>query len=214
MRAILFAGILLALSASCAFAQVISIPDLNHSIAECAYDGDEMLSLVVLPDGSGDPFTHAYLPSTSALGPQIVDATIMLQVLDTSDVPIANFPAEDLWLDSLDGGMVACTGGTIADVNTDSQGRTFWANPLRAGGHSEARLQVYINGDSAIWDGAPIHVKSPDLDGNLLVNLVDVGLFASDFASGYAYRSDFNQDAALNLADVRILAGGIGDQCP
>lgn len=191
-----------------------SIPDLSHSVVEWAYAGDETLVLMVLPDGSGDPLTHAYLPSTPELGPQTVDATITLILLDPLDRPIAMYPFEDLWLEAADDGMAYCPGGTCADAQTDAEGRTNWTLPPEAGGHSSANLQVYINGDAAPGEGVPLHVRSPDLDGSLHVDLADIGAFAADYAAGYAERSDFNNDAALNLVDVRTLATGLGDDCP
>jgi hypothetical protein len=57
------------------------------------------------------------------------------------------------------------------------------------------------------WNPIPtplaVSCISPDLNGDLIVNLLDIAAFAADFFSGvYAYRSDFNNDGVLNLADI------------
>ena len=56
--------------------------------------------------------------------------------------------------------------------------------------------------------------NSPDINGDLAINLTDVTLFAADFFGPYAYRSDFNWDGAINLLDVTVLSGSMGITCP
>ncbi len=147
----------------------------DESWAEFAFTGQEPVSLLVIPDGSGDEFTNA-----SIVGAR-VDATILLHVRDCSQVPIVNFPREDLWLESADNGLAMCYGGTIADANTDVDGDTTWTQPLFAGGYSEARCLVMVNG-SPLWftAGFNLHFNSPDIDGNRVVNLMDIPIFAQD----------------------------------
>lgn len=199
-------AILLILWSGAALARV---PDVNHSTVEWGYSGDQTLSLFVLPDGSGHPLTEAYLPDG-----QTTDATITLTLVDDFLNPVALFPREDLWLESADGGMVSCLGGTMADTDTDASGRAQWFGPLRAGSWSTARMVVIILGGEAPGGGLPLSVNSADLDGNLSVNLTDVGIFATDLGAGYRYRSDFNFDGVINLVDVAMLAGGMAAACP
>ena len=104
-----------------------------------------VVSLFNLPDGSGFPFTQAQLPDGS-----FVDATLRVQLLDYNGTVIAYFPAEDMWLESLDAGMIPCVGGTIANSNTDADGWTVWASPLGAGGASSADCRLLVSGDSFI----------------------------------------------------------------
>ena len=191
------------------------IPDLSHSAASWPYSGPETLSLFNLPDGSGHSFTQVFLPGTADGGPGVfVDATITLTVLDSYDNPIANFPYEDIWLESADGGMVPCPGGTVADSNTDLLGQTVWMYPLQAGGWSEAPMQVVINGDALWFEGFPLNVNSPDLNGDGLVNLSDAGLFSVLYFSSVHYKADFNYDGVLNLSDVGYFVSGLGANCP
>jgi len=180
----------------------------DYSTAALACPGP--VSIVVLPDGSGDPLTAARTPSGA-----IVDATLTLTLRDCWDEPIPNFPAEDLWLESADGGLVPCVGGSIADANTDALGVATWTNPLLAGGHSEAGCSIVING-TVLFSGQPLALRfnSPDLNGDLAVNLSDVAIFVGDYWGPYRFRSDFSADGVLNLSDVSLMVQAVGSACP
>lgn len=60
----------------------------------------------------------------------------------------------------------------------------------------------------------PLHFNSPDLSGDLVVSLIDVGSFASDLFAGYAFRSDFDCDGAVNLTDAGLMSNALGSACP
>ncbi len=192
-------------------AQTTGCWDLGeYSEVVMVYPGAETVSLYVLPDGLGNPFSAAQLPYGA-----VVDATLTLTLRDCWDVPVADFPFEDLWLESEDGGLVACAGGTVADAGTDANGVTTWSAPLRAGGFSEAGCVVMINGMVLLY-GPPLDLRfnSPDLNSDLLVNLSDVAIFVGDFWGPYHYRSDFSCDGVLNLSDVPLMIRGVGAACP
>lgn len=181
-----------------------------HGEYSMAYHGPETLTLYVVPDGSGQSFDRAFLPYGG-----YEDATITLTLLDGLDNPISNFPREDIWLESRDGGMVICSGGTNPDTNTDVNGMTVWANPLFAGGHSEAVTEVLVNGSTLdLTPGVNLNINSPDLNGDLVVNLSDVQIFSADFYSEYQFRSDFFRDGMINLSDLVPLSYAIGTACP
>ena len=205
MRAIPMAILLILLPAA-AFA---NIPDVGHSTFEWAYSGEQPLSLFILPGGAGQALTEAYLP-----GGQTTDATITITVIDDFLNPVPLFPREDMWLESDDGAMISCSGGAIADTDTDANGQAMWSNPICAGSWSVAPMYVMISGIRVPGDGLPLSVNSADLDGNLLINLADVGIFAADLAAGYHYRSDFNFDGVINLIDVARMAGGVATTGP
>ena len=186
------------------------IPDLDGSYAVCAYDGPGQATVMNFPDGAGSSFTESLDPDGN-----VVDATITLVVLDWNDFPIPDFPMEDIWLESADGGLVPCMGGSTADSNTDMNGETKWVNPLRAGGSSEALCQVLINGNAIYHPvGLPISFNSPDINADGQVNIADLGLFSTDYYNNYAFRSDFYRDGVLNLADVACFAQGLATSCP
>ena len=58
------------------------------------------------------------------------------------------------------------------------------------------------------------YFNSPDINGDLAVNLSDVVLFSQDRYGDYNYRSDFNFDGVVNLSDQIILVGALGVGCP
>lgn len=177
---------------------------------DMAYQGPETLTLFVVPDGSGVTFDQATLPYGGT-----EDATITLLLLDGNYVPVASFPSEDMWLESRDAGLIPCVGGTTADANTDAAGTTTWAAPLHAGGHSQAIVDVIVNGSRLeLAPGLELSFNSPDVNGDLKVDLTDVQLFVLDFYSGFNFRSDFHRDGILNLSDIPPMALAVGATCP
>ena len=180
------------------------VPDVNQCSATSGHAGFAVLMNV--PNGNGNPFTAA--------GPGVTDATITVVVNDGTPAAIANYPFEDIWLESVDAGMVACVGGATADASTDALGVTQFQTPLQAGGWSLADSRVLINGQ-AIPGTIALGHNSPDLDGSGAVNLTDVQIFAGDFFDvAYNFRSDLFFDATVNLSDLPLLAAAIGAACP
>lgn len=186
------------------------VPDFGLSTLTVATPGPVMVR--VHPDGSGPPFTEAFqLPGN------VVDATVTLLLLDEMGDPISMFPAEDIWLQANNGGLVPCGGGAglIPDRNTDQNGTTVWVSPPRAGGHTTGLALAYVNGiplTSSV--GIELRFTSPDLDGSGAVTLTDGGLFTQDLFGVYAERSDLNWDGVINISDVGLVAGAMGQGCP
>jgi hypothetical protein len=211
MRNVTIAGcIVLAVVTTAPAALAQGIPDLGPSYAYLAYGGPEAATVLVVPDGGGRRFDEAVLSDGT-----VVDATLTLVVLDGNEDPVFGYPWEDLWLESADGGMVACNGGTTADANTDPGGETQWVLPLLAGGWSQALTQVYVNGSAlTTGPGLNLHVNSPDLNGDLKVDLADLSQFVLDYFGAFAFRSDLFRDGLLNLADVAVFARALGAECP
>jgi hypothetical protein len=194
---------------------VAGIPDLEESTASAATGGT--LSLFCLPNGGGSVFGDAYVKGGSGGATVGADATITLFLRDGGTFAIADFPREDLWLQWTDETtLIVCTGGTIADADTDAAGSTEWAAGLRVGGFAENLVQVRVNGDALTSSaGVALHVNSADVNYDGVVNLADVGTFSSDFANPVVqYRSDFANDGVMNVADVGKMALGVGASCP
>ena len=190
-------------------ADCVGLPDLSRSVVWQTYDG--MATLLVIPDGSGPPLTAARTPEGLE-----VDATIHLTIITycEGEEPVQAYPREDIWLESVDGGLVACTGGSIADVDTDANGDTHWSLPLRAGGWDEGETMVRISGDvPPSGYGLTLNYNSPDINGDGRVNLSDLAEFSQDYFGGFVFRSDFHRDGALNLSDVAIMASSMGRNC-
>jgi hypothetical protein len=193
---------------------VAGVPDLQLSTAATAAGAGVTPVMYNLPNGLGSTFALAR--STGG----IVDATITMTVLDGGGVPVANFSANDMWLEKAvvagTGNFLACTGGTTADVNTSALGVTTWAAPLRAGGWSTSNTVVVISGAALTSNpGLVLRHNSADINGDGNANLSDIPLFATDFSSGLnTFRSDLQFDGAVNLSDIPRLASGVGAVCP
>lgn len=176
---------------------------------EMACGTEQPVYLFVCPAGDGSPFSEA-----QRIDGTVVDATIDLWLYDPFDEPVANYPREDLWLESADWGMVPCTGGTTADHSTDQLGHTVWATPLNAGGSSQTECLVMVSGWAGYTDPLPLHFNSADLTGDRVVNLSDVSIFAGHYFGEFDFAADLWLDGVLNLADVSRLALGLGGSCP
>jgi hypothetical protein len=188
---------------------ITDVPDLSLSEAYLAFPGPGPLSLLVVPDGSGKPFTEARDEDGV-----MVDATVTLHLRDAQGVPFILFPHEDMWLATLEDGLVSCSWGMLADQDTDHNGMTHWANPALAGGYSQGPIRVFVIGSPLTSNnGLPLWFNSPDMNGDLVVNLLDVVILSGDYLNGYHFRSDLNGDGALNLLDVYEFAQHIGAQC-
>jgi len=201
---------LLLVSATAAFG---GVPDLDLSTAAMrAYSGVASLSMYNLPDGSGCAFGDAY-----AEGGGRADATITVTVVDGFNVPIVDYPFEDIWLQSAGvtgTGLIACGGSATADANTDVHGETVFANPLFAGGWYMDATRVVISGDPLTSGDLNLRFNSPDINGDGRVNLEDAGFFTIIYYSGYDYAGDFNFDGNVDLTDAGILGSRISASCP
>ncbi len=187
------------------------IPDLNLSIVWQEFEG--WATLLISPDGSGPPVTEARTADGT-----VVDATIHLTLIydcDGDQGPVANFPVEDMWLETQGGGVVFFQGGSIADDNTHQDGNAKWSRPLRGGGWDEGASRVVVNGmPLGPSEGVTLNFNSPDLDGSGYVNLMEISEFAEDYFSGFTFRSDLYRDGVLDLSDLVILAEFFGAACP
>jgi hypothetical protein len=185
--------------------------------AHPSYAAGQPVSVYTLPDGSGHPLSSCF-----SLGGGRIDATIELTMMNGLGQILTQYPAEDIWLEAHGpNDLVLCAQGAIVDGPTDALGRTSFSGPFRGGGalaaiHGQTEFfLVSTAGDyCADWIYVPISVNSPDVDGNLVVNLSDVVLFAEDFYGAYDYRSDFHWDGMINLSDLVLLVQGFGAACP
>lgn len=143
--------------------------------------------------------------------------TISVTVVDGGNIPIPGYPFQDIWWDDNGNGDLAlCQGGTVADGNTNGSGFTTISGAAAGGGWTQAGVRVYLAGVPVT--GSPalgIEVNSPDINGDIVVNLADLGDFAADFNDpAYNFRSDFTCDGAENLADVGDFAVANAQSCP
>jgi len=184
------------------------LPDLDLSMAWCEYSGSDPVVVVNFPNGEGKRFDEARISGGA------VNGTIHVILLDAVGRPFPDYPSEDLWLESNDSHLSLCPEGSSADAFTDVNGETTWVLPLRAGGYSEDYARVIVNGMHLSGPGLNVHFNSPDINGDLRVNLSDLPLFTHDYFGEYLFRSDFHFDHIINLSDVTILVRGMNASCP
>lgn len=188
---------------------VTGLPDLSYSVVVWNAAAGGPATLLVVPDGSGPSFTQARRPDGTP-----VDATIALMLTDPCG-PVPNFSRNDVWLESTGGNFVPCIGGTIADNNSDASGLMRWVLPLHAGGNSPGPCVVVINGAPLYtMTTLDLHFNSPDLNGDRVVSLNDVALFAARYFGAYAFAADLHADGHIDLADIPLLARSMGAHCP
>ena len=155
--------------------------------------------LIACPQGGG---------STLAAGGN----EIVVTVRDFVGQPIPNIPASDFWLFGCSSGLQLCGGGGSidADSSTNAAGQTTISGRLAAGGCDTGVMIV-------VWGvilGCPpiclsLDVRSPDLDADLDVDLVDFSLFAPSFPSPpspYNSCCDYDCDGDIDLVDFSIFA--------
>ncbi|MFH2053096.1 MAG: FlgD immunoglobulin-like domain containing protein [bacterium] len=184
--------------------------DLDQCTASTAATGP--VSIYNIPNGQGSGLDEAQTWGAGAM-----DARISVVIRDGLGQPIPGYPWEDLWLESDGGGLAHCPGGTHPDGPTDADGMTTFTGPFRAGGHTQSGESLFVMVDGQpIWNSTfpQIACNSPDIDGDLDVDLMDLTWFADDFCGVYNFRSDFRWDGVINLSDIAILAGawGAGDR--
>ena len=173
-----------------------ALAQMENCWAETAYPG---ATIMVCPAGDGPPFTEV----SDGAG-NVVDATITVHVVDWYGDPVVDFPAEDVWLESTQGNLAFPIGGNIADHNSDANGETVFQEPLPAGGYTlpGEGVQIYIAGSPLNQLPLDLRFNSPDINGDLVLDLADLTLFASDYLGGvYVARSDLYADGVLNLSD-------------
>lgn len=176
-------------------------------------------TLLVLPDGTGPAFDHARDERGN-----VVDATVLIQIVTDDGSPIGGFPAEDVWLSFSDSGNFARCGLGASIVNPDGPsspgGWMLFSSAVHGGGWSVGPARFYINGSPAMhrdWslvDPVPLRLNSPDLNGDGRVNLTDVAFFSTDYLGSYAFRSDLNADGDVGLVDLFYFASARGRSCP
>jgi hypothetical protein len=203
----LFVCVLVLSSAALATA---GIPDPDETDALMNGVTSETVVLFNLPNAGGSAFDEAQIYNDGT----IIDATITMVVKDIYGAVVADFPSEDMYLVSDDGGMVPCVGGSAADFTTNAAGETSWETALNAGGWSLGFCEVVVNGLTLNQPPFAMHFNSADMNGDGTVNLTDIGLFSSVYWNAYDFSADFHADGVLDLVDVGRLATGSGTSCP
>jgi len=201
-------AILLVLAVGSAGPLQACVPTIEM-IRDFRWDPPGPISVCVLPDGAVR--TYSYLSSG-----QEVNAVLMFLVEDWTGDP----PSPFVHVEWFGGGPGVNCGFSAVVLSSDSEGWVTWVPDFRGGGHRGPEEPVFLglmmmelcpNQHLELREG--VYFNSPDISGDLEVDLADVQLFAGDFLGSYKYRSDFNADGAVNLSDIGIMAQAIGSAC-
>ena len=114
--------------------------------------------------------------------------TITVTVHDFLDVPIEGIPATDIWLISCGNVLALCGGPAAINASgpTDAHGQTTITAAFAAGYCDNSGVRAVVQG-IVIGAGAcgqpciPLRVRSADISGDLLVNLIDFAVFAAGY---------------------------------
>jgi hypothetical protein len=148
---------------------------------------------------------------------------IEVWVIGTGGQPIANVPSSDFWLIDCDplNDITLCGGSASAhaDSMTNAMGKTTLSlSTLIAGGCGDGAsvvIQGVIPADSLTNCTTDlcvsVNTRSPDIDGNLMVDLVDLSLFAASYPpQPYEKCCDMSGDGTINLIDLSMFAFHFG----
>ena len=181
------------------------------------------ISMFLVPNGTGTPLSWCF-----ERGGTPVVAEILVTMRDADGNVIVDWPASFIRLEYSDSPLIWCDTSSFpppahapnfADAPTNEEGQTKFTMAYYGGGAVEGPTYVWNVADP--WGyyqriATPVNVSynSADINGDRIVNLTDVGLFASDYFSGYRYRTDFNYDQRHTLVDVGMFATALGAACP
>ncbi len=138
--------------------------------------------------------------------------TIQVEVRDNTDTPVPGILPSDIWFVGCNDLLSLCGGsGAInASAPTDQNGLTTITGRLAGGGCDLGGVRVVVQG-VLVGSGVcgqpcvPIKVKSCDINGNLVTNLVDFSLFGAGYPSppkAYNECIDYTSPyGSVNLSD-------------
>jgi hypothetical protein len=189
--------------------KVLSLAAALLLVASVAFGGiiDPCLStatsaggcVMVCPAGDGDQMSDQ-------------GATISITIVDGSSVAIEGIPATDFYVIDCDpvNDMTLCGGASSSNATaaTDVNGQTTMEGDIAAGGCADGVavvVQGFVIQDSpacTVPTCLSILIRSPDMNGDLVVNLADFSAFGLAYPpNAYNKCADFNCDASVNLQD-------------
>jgi len=224
-----FMGIILAVATILGGSdQVLAQPVASNSSAVLTTSGLNDISMFLVPDGTGTPFTSCF-----QRGGALSNAVITVTLRDVFGAPVSGVPASLIRLEQASSPLAWCTtslfpppphGPNKADGPTDMLGETTFTRRYFGGSWVEAAVTggTYVwllDASSGTWNQIPTSVlvsyNSPDLNGDLVVDLLDVSEFAMTlFGGAYHYKIDFNYDLFNNLIDFAMFVPEYGASCP
>ena len=145
------------------------------------------------------------------------DNGIIVNCLDADGMPVADIPGSAFSLVQLDGPEV----WLVSAEPTNDAGRTLltgYPGDSYTLVHGSVGVNVQLGGEDVLLDnggaGFPLELRSPDLNGDFVVNLSDVVIFASAFGccedTYECLRCDYDGDGCVSLADAAIFESYLG----
>ena len=156
------------------------------------------------------------LVTPAGAGPTLAEsgARVTVRLVNSGLFPRPNYPAQDVWLDAGVGeeSSFSTCGHFIADASSDLNGFMTISRAIPGGG-SCSFMMVYIDGQPLTSHPLEVAVNSPDINGDLVVNLGDFALFATDYETD-ASRSDLDHNGVVDLTDFSRFGQSYDDTCP
>lgn len=153
---------------------------------------------------------------------------IRVCVFEADGTPVPAVPAADFWLIDCDplADIALCAGSasTAADSVTNANGYTTLCGSVLAGGGCVDGLATVVQGfvllDTLTCTTPickPINVRSPDISGDLCVDLIDLAVFAGSYPpQAYDACCDFDCNGIVDVVDLAQFAfhfGPPGHEC-
>jgi hypothetical protein len=172
--------------------------------------------------GSMEPLPNCYLACPQGDTDSFEDQGFIIfniTIRDMAGNPIPGIAASDFWVFDCDSqnDIVLCGGQNSCDADgpTDANGTTHMRQSVLSAGGQADGLSVICMGviimdpniNCTLPYCFPVLVRSPDINGDLIVNLTDLGLFATGFPPNpYWESSDFNCDGQVGIVDLARFA--------
>ena len=165
--------------------------------------------LMVCPSGDG--------PTLSSM-----DATISVTLRGCAGNPVPGIPPQDFWIQAKTDPHLLCGGhlSSNADSTTNLNGQTTISVSIAAGGYLGDGVYAIaqgfmIQGTDGLCDNPlSLVLVSPDINGDLIVDLVDLSIFAQGWPpQPYDPRLDMNGDGLVDLVDLALFATHYNHSC-
>lgn len=195
----------------------------NSTAVLSGYSQQNDVSVMIVPDGSGFPLSNCFERG----GTQLTSGKITVTLVDSGGNVVPAYPPNWITLEEMTSPLVWCRNvanpptancPNYADLPTDAAGQTTFTLSYYGGSQVQSPTNVWVFVPTSGWFSIPItgnvSFNSPDINGDLLVNLTDIAIFAMDFFGPYNYRSDFNYDQLVAIVDLAMFAPHLNKACP
>jgi len=184
------------------------VPDIDNCQITTLATAD--VSIMICPACDGNSFGAAF-----TFGGDLMVATIQVIIANNVGQPLEGIAADTIWIDA--DGVNWCTAGNISDYDTDVGGLTEFILPPCGGGCSTDYLNGYLLiGSPTPFNENPLSIKfnSPDTNGDLVVDLIDLAAFAEAYFLPATYCFDYYWDGAMTLQDLALFSQHYTHACP